>query len=157
MKTAMAVILGFIIASSADAKWRPLTESELIARSTEIVVAEFVSMTEAPESYYKTQKAHFRMIEVIKGVSTNMLTVAGTTAHICAPIVSFSGKESGQYLLLLYEKGGLYHSVNGYFSLLPIIDGKVDWFMPGHENVVSPKRTPLELSVVLKRIQKIPQ
>ena len=153
MNTALVILITCLAAHIAEAKWRPLTEKELISNSTTIVIAEFVSSSETAESYYKVQKGEFRVSEVIKGDPVKEVTVSGSTQHICAPLVTFTGKEKGRYLLFLSRKGDLYVPVNGHFGMIPINGGKVDWFIQASEETFSAERKPLDLEQVLKRVK----
>jgi len=94
------------------------------------------------------------VIQVVKGDSVKAVTISGSSQPICAPNVMFTGKEKGQYLLFLRREGELYYPVNGYFGMLQIKDGKVDWFIQGSEEAISRERKPLELERVIKRIKE---
>ena len=154
MKTAIILLSILISAQFVEAKTRIPTEKKLLSDATTIVIAEFSSYSEKPESFYKIQKAVFQVVEVVKGDSIKAVTIGGSTQPICASNVMFTGKEKGRYLLLLRQEGDLYYPVDGYSGMIPIKDGKVDWFIQGSEETISRERKPLDLELVIKKIKK---
>jgi hypothetical protein len=154
MKTTLILLFSICAAQFAEAKWRPMTEKELISGASTIIVAEFISFSEKAESFYKIQKGEFRVTQVVKGNSVKTVTVSGSSQPICTPKVMFTGKEKGRYLLLLRREGDLYYPVNGYFGMIQIKEGKVDWFIQGSEETISRERKPLDLERVIQKIKE---
>ena len=153
MKTAITLLFILFSTVLVKAKTRIATEKALISDATTVVIAEFTSFSEKPESFYKIQKGLFQVVEVVKGPSVKSVTIGGSTQPICASNVMFTGKENGRYLLLLRQHGELYYPVDGYYGMIPIKDGKVNWFVTGTEERRSHDRMPTDLNLVVKRIK----
>jgi hypothetical protein len=147
------VLFGMVVGTYA--KWRPLNEQELISSSDLIVIAEFQSLSETQEKLHISQRATFAVSKVIRGNAVSSIEVAGTTARICAPVVRFTGEESGSYLLLLRKREDVFAPVNGFLSLLKIEEEGVPWFIQEEEETYSYQRELAPLDQVLARIIEI--
>lgn len=141
-------LMGLLGAGLLDAKWVPMKEEGLVLHATDILVAEYQSMEEDGN----VQRASFKVVEVWKGGAKEVVKVRGVKRLICAPVVNFTNWKKGRYLLILKKEEELYDPFNGGYSVVPITEGKVPWFVEGEGRVA---RNPIDLAQVKEKFTAI--
>ncbi len=131
-----------------EAKWAPLNEDALTRQATDILVAEYQSVEDEGE----VQKAFFKVVDVWKGEAKGVIKVRGVTQVICAPVVNFTKWRKGKYLLILKKEEDLFNPFNGGFSVVPITEARVSWFVKGGGVAT---RKAVELAKVKEKISQV--
>lgn len=152
MKRVFFLFLILLSVSPVFAKWRPLTQAELLEHADLIVVARLNRvLSEEKVGKEQTQIVMFKTERVLKGKALKSLQVYGSKTNLCIPQIWFVDQSDLLYLLFL--KAGTenrFGVLNGHFGALPVKENQVDWFNQSESNPW--KRSPQPLTHVEQSI-----